>query len=381
MLEGLDLSRSFLQDDDINVLCQGLVLLRKLKYLNLSRNMIDSKILDDAWFLPQTLEELILGHVIHGEKLLAKIEAMHNLKKLHLANLRACDVKMLATTLSSLQKLEELSLHFVTGSSHWYEILFAIKSLGNIRKIDLSPIKLFNLTALADMLSSLLSLEELVLTGMSFVQWDDLRFFSEIKLLKRLRKLDLRYTKVREEKAFFDMLSSLSMLEEIVFPVVVLENSGDKVEYFSALRSLIYLKNLDLYLGKTCESAINALARVLPSLVSLEKLVLRRIDCFVGGKEQLFSALGNLKNLQNLHLSTMTITETETEALAGVLPSLGLLRKLVLFRVFFEGSSEDKLFTAIHSLRSSKKGQSQIFRNHKSCCNRFNYYITKTAHL
>ena len=387
LLERLDLSRSCLQDDDINVLCQGLVPFKRLKYLNFSGSMIDSQILGDAWFLPPTLEELILGDVIHGEKLFAKLKPLQHLRILHLTNLklrtcdvemlattlssfstleelsvdnivisdsncykifsamkwlgylrkihltnlklRACDVEMLATTLSSFPTLEELSLaNIVVENSNLDKLFSAIKSLKNIKKIDLSGIKLCDESGLADMLSSLLFLEELVLSGMSVVNMDDVRFFSALKLLKRLRKLDLGNINVREEKAFFNMLSSLSMLEEIVFPAVVLENSDGTVDYFSALESLIYLKNLDLRWSKICKPAQEALTRGLLSLQLLERLVLGVIDC--DDAKQLFAALGNLKYLKELDLGKTYISKTVAESLACVLPSLTLLEKLVL---------------------------------------------------
>ena len=387
LLERLDLSRSCLQDDDINVLCQRLVPLKRLKYLNLSGSMIDSQILDDAWFLSPTLEELILGDVIHGEKLFAKLKPLQHLRILHLINLklrtcdvemlattlssfltleelsvdnivisdfncykiframkwlgylrkihltnlklRACDVEMLATTLSSFPTLEELSLaNIVVENSNLDELFSAIKSLKNIKKVDLSGIKLYDESKLADMLSSLLSLEELVLTGMRVVNMDDVRFFSAIKLLKRLKKLDLGNINVREEKAFFNTLSSLSLLEEIVFPAVVLENSDGTVDYFSALESLRYLKNLDIRWSKICKTAQKALTRGLLSLQLLQRLVLGVIDC--DDAKQLFAALGNLKYLKELDLGKTYISKTVAESLACVLPSLTLLEKLVL---------------------------------------------------
>ena len=387
LLERLDLSRSCLQHGDINVLCQGLVSLKEMKYLDLSGSMIDSQILDDAWFLPSTLEELILGDVIHGEKLFTKLKPLQHLRIFHLTNLklRTCDVEMLATTLSSFSTLEELSVdnivisdsscckifsalkwlgylrklhltnlklkacdvemlattlwsfptleelslaNIVVENSNLDKPFSAIKSLKNIKKIDLSGIKLYDESGLADMLSSLLSLEELVLSGMSVVNMDDVRFFSALKLLKRLKKLDLGNINVREEKALFDMLSSLLMLEEIVFPAVVLENSDGTVGYFSALTSLSYLKNLDLRWSKICKPAQKAVTRGLLSLQLLRRLVLGVIDC--DNAKQLFGALGNLKYLKELDCGKTCISKTVAESLACVLPSLKLLEKLAL---------------------------------------------------
>ena len=408
LLERLDLSRSCLQDGDINVLCQGLVPLKKLKYLNLSGNTIDCPILDDAWFLPPTLEELIFSDIMHGKELFAKIKSLRGLKKLHLSKLklRACDVEMLATTLSSFPTLEELSLddivfsaskgdkilsairllgnlrklnltklklrpydievlattllsfpnleelslaNIVVENSNLDKLFRTIKSLENIKKIDLSGVELYDESKLADMLSSLLSLEELVLTGISVLNMDDVRFFSAIKLLKRLRKLDLGNINVREEKALFDMLSSLSMLEEIVFPAVVLRNSDGTVGYFSALASLRYLKNLDLRWSKICESAEEALALALLSLQLLQRLVLGVIDC--DDAKQLFAALGNLKYLKELDLGKTYISKTVAGSLACVLPSLKLLEKLALKDI----DNDEQMCAALVNLKYLKE--------------------------
>ena len=412
LLERLDLSRSFLQDDDINVLCQGLVPLKKIKYLNLSGNMIDSQILDDAWFLPQTLEELILGYVIHGEKLFAKLKPLQHLKILHLTNLElgACDVAMLATILSSFPKMEELSLdnivisdancdkifsaikllghlrnlhltklqlrpydvealattllcfpnleelsliNIVVENSNLDKVFSAIKSFENIKKIDIRGVELHDESALADMLSSLLTLEELVLSGISVVNMDTQRFFGAIKFLKRLRKLDLGNVSVREEKAFLDMLSSLSNLEEIVFPVVVLGNSENTEEYFSALGSLRYLKNLDLRCSEICKSAEEAFTRWLVSLPLLQRLMLGTIDVDI---EKLFTALESLKYLKELYLGRtyMYVSRAGAEALACVLPSLTFLEKLeVVFR--FGNACDEQFCAALGNLKYLKE--------------------------
>ena len=523
LLEWLDLSRCFLQQDDVMVLCQCLVPLKKMKYLNLSGNMIECRILGDAWFLPSTLEELILSDVLHGEKLFEIMKFLHNLTKLHLTNLRlgacdvevlatslssfskleelslsyivaadsnsskilsamkslgnlrklhltnvklrSCDVDVLATTLSSFPKLEELSLSFIVAAgSNSSKILSAMKSLGNLRKllltnlklracdvdvlattlspfpkleelslpyiavadsnlnklfcaikplkniknIDLSGISLHNDIALSDMLSSLLCLEELVLSGMSVVDLDEKRFLGSIQLLKRLRKLDLGGIKVREAKALLDMLPSLLLLEEIVFPAVVLGDIGGTVGYFGALLSLRYLKNVDLRWTKMCKSAKEGLARTLPSLQMLQRLVLgemigsdnekeiylalgnlkylKEVDLGMSyititknfGRvlrswtfleklvlhgichrdeyvEQLFAALGNLKYLKELHLVRVYITESGAKALAHALPWLTLLEKLVLEEISSYDECDEQLFAALRNLKYLKE--------------------------
>ena len=414
LLEWLDLSRCCFHHDDVMVLCQCLVPLKKMKYLNLSGNMIDCRILGDAWFLPSTLEELILSDVLHGEKLFEIMKFLHILRRLHLKNLklRPCDVEVLATALSSFPKLEELSLsYFVAADSNSSKILSAMKSLRNLRKlhltnlklrfcdvdvlattlssfpkleeltlpyiavadsnlnklfcaikplkniknIDLSGISLHNDIALSDMLSSLLCLEELVLSGMSVVDLDEKGLFGSIQLLKRLRKLDLGGINVREAKALLDMLPSLLLLEEIVFPAVVLGDIGGTVGYFDALVSLRYLKNVDLRWTKMFKSAKEGLARTLPSLQMLQKLVLGDMIGSDNEKE-VYLALGNLKYLKEVDLGKSHITQTGTaETLGRVLPSWTLLEKLVLERNYFYDECDEQLFPALGNLKYLKE--------------------------
>ena len=359
LLEGLDISRSCIKEDDISVLCKGLFPLKKVKYLNLSGNRIDLEVLDDDLFLPPTLEELIFSDIsTHGEKLFAKMKQLKNLRKLHLnkLRLRACDVELLAAMLLSFPKLGELSLADIAVSDLKCEtILSAMRSLGNIKKIDLTGIKLLDERALVDMLSSLLSLEELVLTDMNVANMDYERFFSAIKLLKHLRKLNLGGVKIRHEKAWFEMLSSLSILEEIVFPIVVLMNTDCMTADFSSLESLRYLKNLDLHCTKIRKPSVEALARVLPSLQLLEKLVLGRMNFDDGCQKQLFAALGKLKYLKKLNLRYTRITQTGAEAFADVLPSLQLLEKLELGRMNFDDGCQKQLFAALGKLKYLKE--------------------------
>jgi hypothetical protein len=63
--------------------------------------------------------------------------------------------------------------------------------------------------------------------------------------LENLKKLDLAGMKGNNGKAFIEILSSLSFLEEIVFPHILMHDD-DVTGFFDALRSLKYLKNLDL---------------------------------------------------------------------------------------------------------------------------------------
>ena len=361
LLEGLDISRSCIKEDDISVLCKGLVPLEKLKYLNLSGNRIAVEVLEDDLFLPATLEELIFSDIIHGEKLFAKMKRLENLKKLHLNNvkLRGCDAEAVATMLPFFSNLEELSLADLVVSCLGREtILSAMKSIRQIKKLSLNGVRLPVDWAMSDMLSSLLSLEELNLTDMSVGNMDYEKLFSAIKLLNHLRKLNFGGVKLRDPKAFFDMLSSLPILEEIVFPDVVLTNTDYMTRYFGALESLRYLKNLDL--GRI-KYASEALACVLPSLQLLEKLVLElgSENAFDNScDKQLFGALGKLKYLKELHLGSFRSTVTDVETLAEVLPSLQLLERLVIaFYEYtnFNNSCSKQLFGALGKLKYLKE--------------------------
>ena len=69
LLERLDMNSSCIREDEMSVLCKNLVSLKKLKYLNLSGNVIDIEVLDHGLVLPSTLEELFFSDVIHGQKL------------------------------------------------------------------------------------------------------------------------------------------------------------------------------------------------------------------------------------------------------------------------------------------------------------------------
>ena len=301
LLEGLDLSKCCIQEDEISALCVGLKSLVNLKYLNLSGNRIDAdEILVDSLFFPSisALEEVILSDIIHGEKL------FHSMKPLQ----------------------------------------------DQVRKIHVSEMKLRprDVEALATMLSSFFFLEELVLTDVNVTDGNFDKIFDAIGKIKRLRKLVLRGVRIDNEKAFFDMLSRLSGLEEIVFPKFTID--GSDTECVSVLQSLVYLKNLDL--RKTNITDGKALADVLPTLQLLERLVLGR---FYGNKRQLFLAVGKLKYLKELDLFRSSVDEFGAIALAEVLPSLQLLEILALGIVHINEDSSKQLFLAAAKLKYLKK--------------------------
>ena len=341
LLEWLDLSRCCLQQDDVMLLCKGLVSLKKMKYLNLSGNMIDSRISGNAWFLPSTLEELILSDVIHGEKLFAKMKPLHNLKKLHLTDLklRACDVEVLATTLSSFPKLEELNLANIVADLNLDKIFGSIQLLKRLRKLDLGGIILREAKALLDMLPSLLLLEEIVFPAVGLRDiGGTVGYFGA-----------LRWTKMCEsaKEGLARTLPSLQMLQRLVLGEMI--GSDNEKEIYVALGSLKYLKEVDL--GKTYISQTETLGRVLPSWTLLEKLVLHGLPYCDEYVEQLFAALANLKYLKELHLNFVVTTE----ALVHVLPSLTLLEKLVLEGNYSDDECDEQLFVALGNLKYLKE--------------------------
>ena len=370
LLERLDLSRSCLQGDDINVLCQGLVPLKKMKSLDLSGNIIDSQILDDAWLLPPTLEELTFSDVIHGEKLFAEIKTLQNLEKLHLSNLklRACDVEILATTLSSFPKMEELSLADIVIACSCgydckcYEQLFsALGSLKYLKELELIRISIdkTGAKALARVLPSLTLLEKLVLGYIPFDnECDEQQLFAALENLKYLKELDLERININKTgaEALTRVLPSLTLLEKLVIGRIVSDDECDE-QLFAALGNLKYLKELDLSrinINKTCAEA---LARVLPSLTLLEKLELRVINLYDEcGEHALLAALGNVKYLKELELIRISIDKTGAKALARVLPSLTLLEKLVLGKTDLDYECDhEQLLAALDNLKYLKE--------------------------
>ena len=365
LLERLDLSRSCLQGDDINVLCQGLVPLKKIKYLDLSGNIIDSQILDDAWLLPPSLEELIFSDVIHGEKLFAKIKTLQNLKKLHLSilKLRACDVEMLATTLSSFPKMEELSL--IAGDCEYdcklYEQLFtALGNLKYLKKLDLSKVCISETgaEALARVLPSLTLLEKLVFGYISSDDGCKEQLFAALGNVKYLKELDLSGIWISKTgaEALARVFPSLTLLEKLVLGYNFNPSDNEcNEQLFAALGNLKYLKELDLSGIWISKTGAEALARVLPSLTLLEKLVLGWIRSSDKCDEQLLAALGNLKYLKELDLSWINISKTRAEALARVLPSLTLLQNLVLGWVDSDDECDEQLLAALGNLKYLKE--------------------------
>ena len=363
LLQSLDISESCIKGNDVSVLCNGLFPLKILQYLNISGSRIDVEDSDDDLYLPSTLEELLLSDIENGEKLFRNWKgSLQSLRRLRLSNmkLRACDVEMLSAVLLSVPQLEELCLpgaDIVVPDGDCEKLLGSIKTLSNIKKIDLSSIKLAHDRALADLLTckSLLFLEELILTDMKIEQMDGERLFSAIKLLKHLRKLNLGGVRVHNVKAMFDMLSYLPILEELVFPLVIM--SGDCINgYLNAPESLSCLKSLDLRGIKSLKPLAEALTRVLRSVQLLEKLALGKICCDDESEKRVFDAIGKLKYLKEFHVDDCFVDEANEAVLAEPLSSLQVLEKLGL-DVVKSGDFKfgKRLFGVIGNLRYLKE--------------------------
>jgi Ran GTPase-activating protein (RanGAP) involved in mRNA processing and transport len=160
--------------------------------------------------------------------------------------------------------------------------------------------------------------------------------------------------KVNNGKAFIEIFSSLLFLKEIVFPDVLMCDDG-VTGCFDALRSLKYLKNLDLGRSMITQAGDVTLADVLPSLQLLEKLVVGNIGYDDECQKHLFHAVGKLKYLKELDLSFSKISQTGAVTLANVLPSLQLLEKLALQNIEFDDECQKHLFHAVGKLKYLKE--------------------------
>ncbi|XP_028399724.1 uncharacterized protein LOC114523090 isoform X2 [Dendronephthya gigantea] len=357
LLEGLDLSESSMTGSDTNVLLDSFASLKELKYLNLSGNQVDANAFDNSLLFPPSLEELIISNVIHSEKLFVKMSSLKNLRKLHLIDmrLRACDVEALAAMLSSFSMLEEISLAGTVDDSNIEEIFSAIKCLHNIKVIDLSGIKVPDVDALVDMLSSLLSLEELVLVGMCINDnIDQKKFIDALIWLKSSRILNLHWTKKFRNR------------KTPPWPRIFLEDVEVTKQLCSGLRKIRYLKELSLKVKENPEH-LNDLGEVLPSLPLLEKFVLEckfREICLNHGIEKLFLALGGLIYLRDLELHLKNCNGKNARSILNALPralsTLQLLEKLIFnlwcYENTFRCSTSEILFiTALRKLKSLRE--------------------------
>ena len=364
LLEGLDLSKCCIQEDEISALCVCLKPLVKLKYLNLSGNRIGAdEILVDSLFFSSTsaLEGVILSDIIHGEKLFhSMIPLQFRLRKLHLSEmkLRPRDVEALATMLYSLSFLEELVLTDVNViDSNCDQIFDAIGKIKKLKKLVLRGIRVDNKKAFFDMLSCLSVLEEIVFPEF-VIDFSDTECVNVLQSLVYLKNLDLSQTTIRSE-ALADVLPTLQLLERFVLGSLLewFVLSSLKRQMYLAVGKLKYLKELDLFRSRVDEFSAMALAEALPSLQLLEILVLGDVKFLnEGSMERLFLAVGKLKYLKKLSLSYYHEDgSTDLVPLTEVLPSLQFLEELTLKGLRFDDGNGTQLFHAIGKLQYLKK--------------------------
>ena len=360
-LEELRLSNVNLNGGDCKELFKGfLVPLNKLRHLNLSGNQIDIEIIDEALLLPPNLQEVILSDIIHGRKLFVNmIQLQRLLKKLYLCKIKLgpSDLDTLAAMLSSFRLLQELALTDVDVADRNCENIFsAIKLLKNLKKLDLGGMKVNNGKVFIEILSSFLFLEEIVFPDVLIHDDGVTGFFYALRSLRYLKKLDLGRSTITQagDITLADVLPSLRLLEKLVVGNIGFDDECQK-HLFPAVGKLEYLKELDLSFSKISKTGAVTLANVLPSLQLLEKLVLRNIKFDNECQKHLFHAVGKLKYLKELDFGWSTITETGAVTLAEVLPSLQLLEKLVLKNIEFDNECQKHLFHAVGKLKYLKE--------------------------
>ena len=357
LLEGLDMSKCCIQEDEISVLCVGLKPLTKLRYLNLSGNRINAdEILVDSLFSPSTsvLEEVILSDIIHGQKLFhCMISLQSRLRKLHLSEmkLRSRDVEALAKMLSSFFFLEELVLTDVDLTDRKCDQIFdAIGKIKILKKLVLRGVTIDNTKSFFDMLSCLSVLDEIVFPEFE-IDGSDTECFNVLQSQVYLKNLDLSEAKIFDGKALADVLPALQLLERLVLGSALL----DERQLILAVGKLKYLKELDLFRSGVDELGAEALAEVLPSLQFLEILVLGYVKFNEGSNKQLFLAVAKLKYLKKLSLCYGKDGSTDLIPLTEVLPYLQFLEELTLQYLKFDDGSKTQLFHAIGRLQYLKK--------------------------
>ena len=360
-LEELRLSNVNLNGGDCKELFKGfLVQLNKLRHLNLSGNQIDIEIIDEALLLPPNLQEVILSDIIHGGKLFVNmIQLQRRLKKLYLCKIKLgpSDLDTLAAMLSSFRLLQELALTDVDVADRNCENIFsAIKLLKNLKKLDLGGMKVNNGKVFIEILSSFLFLEEIVFPDVLIHDDGVTGFFYALRSLRYLKKLDLGLSTITQagDVTLADVLPSLQLLEKLVVGNIRFDDECQK-HLFPAVGKLKYLKELDFGWSTITQTGAVTLADVLPSLQLLEKLVLRKIVFDDECQKHLFHAVGKLKYLRELDLGFCEFTQTGPVALADVLPSLQLLEKLVMQYFSFDDECQKHLFHAVGKLKYLKE--------------------------
>ena len=311
--------------------------LRQLQVLNLSSNNLSS---NNFQHLQPFLSNLV------------------NLKVLNI-NKNPGGSSMLQHVLPFLKKLEELNVSSCNLSGDKVKIISpVISSLKSLKKLDLSNNKIGSVgaNALAKVLSSLPFMETLDLSKTDISDEAMERTCVAINSLKRLKLLNLGGNQIgcQAVTALADIVSSLDMLEELNLNACGL--GDNETETLFGNRVLLkHLKILVLSNNKLGNCGISALARVLPSLISLQELGLENVSFekdsgrFKRDVQKLFEGISLLTYLKKLHLSKTFIGYSGDEPLALAFPTLLLLEELMLGRTHIDISV--KLCTAMVSLK------------------------------
>ncbi len=178
-------------------------------------------------------------------------------------------------SLQLLEKLTFLEIDFDNGSQG--QLFLAAGKLKYLKDLFLGckTIDETSADALAEMLSSLQLLEDLTLIGIEFSTKSDKQLFHAVGKLKYLKKLGLYFTKIDETSAdaLAEMLSSLQSLEFLLLSYIAFSTKSDK-QLFHAVEKLKYLKELHLDEATITETGGVALEKVLPTLRNLRFIAL-----------------------------------------------------------------------------------------------------------
>ena len=350
-LEELDLSSNNLMLEDFEQILSPLLSLTQLKRLNLNNNPDGiSVVLEKILPCMKWLEELRLSNThLNGEdcnKFFESLKFLKRLKYLDLSNnaIGPFGARALADILKEFLLLEGLNLSkCCIQEDEMSALCIVLKPLEKLKYLNLSGNQI-NATFF-DMLRCLSVLEEIVFPEVVIAGSVTVRF-NDLKSLVHLKNVDLSWTSI-DGVALAEVLPSFMLLEKLTLGRVMHNHDESEIELCNAIGKLNYLKELSL------SSSVEGLAGILPLLQLLEKLEIR---CDNESNKQLFDAVEELKYLKKLKLSYSWVTRTDLIPLAEALPSLQLLEELELIGINFDGGgSETQLFRAVRELKYLKK--------------------------
>ena len=219
--------------------------------------------------------------------------------------------------------------------------------LGYLKELDLEGIEITTqgAEALIKILPSLKMLENLTLGEIDLDSKSETGLFQALKRLKYLTELNLKWVKITPDGvlALADVLPTLELLKILGLGEIKF-NDGSEEYFFRAVGKLKCLKVLLLFCTKITKSGAEVLAQVLPSMLSLEEIILESVTFNNGSEEQLFRGVGKCKYLKGLGISGTEITQEGAVALADALSLLAFFETLILFNIVFVHGSDTKVF-------------------------------------